>query len=53
MKHQRGYISFPDEIFVGLFVAGIAIGAAATAILIFGLPWLWGLVESWLHEVKQ
>ena len=36
---------------VGALIACVVITASVTTALIFGIPWLWGLIKPWLHAV--
>ena len=36
---------------VGVFVAGLVIGATAAAASIYGLPWLWALAKPTLRSL--
>jgi hypothetical protein len=39
-----------QAIIASIIVAAIS-GAAVTAALIYGLPWLWSVVKPWLHVI--
>ena len=39
------------EAIIGLFIAGLVIGGVVVTVIIFGIPWLWGIVKPWLHMV--
>jgi len=43
MNNQRGYVSFPEGVFVALFAAGVIVGVVIGVVLAFGLPWVWDL----------
>lgn len=40
-----------EEAFVALVVMVVVVTATVTAALIFGVPWLWGLIKPWLHAL--
>lgn len=39
------------QMFIAVIVVVAAITAAVTALLIFGVPWLWALLKPWLHAI--
>ena len=47
---------FSRGIAEGLILIGailFAAGVALACLLIFGVPWLWGLLKPWLHQVTS
>lgn len=37
--------------FAAMVAAAFVLGGALAVALIYGVPWLWGLVKPWLHSV--
>lgn len=39
------------ESFVRLLIICFFAGISVCLVLVFGVPWLWGLIKPWLHAI--
>ena len=48
-KHKQHGHFLPDGAFNALIAAAVLAGVALTLVITYVMPWLWSLIELWLH----